>query len=186
MVSAEAGSSRPCRRLLDDQRAVSAVEFALVLPIMVLLLFGGVELGDALTIDRKVTHVTSTLSDLVAQSKTITDADMATIFNAATWIMTPYSATTLKMKVSGINIDDTSKATVAWGYAQHDVALAKGAVVTVPAALLQPNTFLVLTEVHYPYTPDVGYVMTGTYDLTDKFYLRPRLSAKVCQNSTTC
>lgn len=186
MVSAGAGSSRTCRRLVGDQRGVSAVEFALILPIMLLLLFGGVELGDALTIDRKVTHVTSTLSDLVAQSKSITDADMTNIFNAATSIMTPYPATSLKMKVSGITIDANSKATVAWGYAKNDTALSKGAAVTVPAALLQASTFLVFTEVHYPYTPDVGYVMMGTFDLNDKFYLRPRLSDKVCQNTTSC
>ena len=72
MVSTGRRARQIWRRLAGDQRAVSAVEFALILPIMLLLLFGGVELGDALTIDRKVTHVTSTISDLVAQSKTIT------------------------------------------------------------------------------------------------------------------
>ena len=41
------------------------------------------------------------LSDLVAQSKTITDNDMTNIFNVATPIMTPYPAAGLKMKVSG-------------------------------------------------------------------------------------
>ena len=175
-----------CRRLPADQRGLAAVEFALILPIMLALLFGAVELGDALTIDRKVNLVTSTLADLVAQTKTITDTDMANIFSAATAIMTPYGTTSLKMKVSGINIDANSNATVSWGYAQNDTALAKGSSVTVPAALAQPSTFLVFSEAHYPYAPTVGYVMTGTYDLTDKFYLNPRLSAKVCQNSANC
>src|SRR5207244_2356005 len=111
------------RRVADDQRGVAAVEFALVLPIMLMLFFGASELGDALTIDRKVTHVTSTLTDLVTQSKVITQTDMTNIFNAATSIMTPYAATSLKMKVSGIQIDANLNATVTWGFAQNDTAL---------------------------------------------------------------
>jgi len=174
------------RGLAADQRGLSAVEFALILPIMLTLLFGAVELGDALTIDRKVNLVTSTLADLVAQSEEITDSDMANIFNAATSIMTPYATTTLTMRVTGVNIDANSKATVSWSYAQNNTALANGAAVTVPSALVIPSTFLVMSEAHYPYTPTVGYIMTGTYDLTYTFYLNPRISAKVCQNTASC
>src|SRR5947199_4130712 len=180
MVSLRGMSWPSPRRLVADTRAVSAVEFALILPIMLMLYFGTVELGDALTIDRKVTHVTSTITDLVTQSKVITSTDMTNIFNAAASIMTPYSSATLKMKVTGVWIDANSKATVSWGFAQNDTALSKGTTFTVPTALVQASTFLVVTEAHYPYTPTVGYVMTGTYDLTDTFYLRPLLSDKVC------
>ncbi len=174
------------RRLGADQRGLSAVEFALILPIMLALYFGAVELGDALTISRKVNLVGSTLADLVTQSKEITDTDMTNIFNAATSIMTPYGTASLRMKVTGVNIDSNSRATVSWGYAQNDTALAKGSSVSLPAALVLPSTFLVVSEVHYPYTPTIGYVMTGTYDLTNTFYLNPRLSTKVCQNATSC
>jgi len=174
------------RRLAVDERGLSAIEFALILPIMVTLFFASVELGDALTIDRKVNIITSTLADLVTQEKEITSADMTNIFNAANAIITPYPSSNLKMKVSGINIDANSNATVAWSYAQHDTALTSGAAVTLPSALAQPSTFLALSEVHYPYTPSVGYVMTGTYDLTNKFYLSPRVSTKVCNNTPSC
>lgn len=177
---------RSPRRLAEDERGVSAVEFALILPVLLMLYFGAVELGDALTIDRKVTHVTSTLSDLVTQTKVITDTDMTNIFNAATAIMTPYPDTSLRIKVTGVYMDANSKATVSWGYAKNDTALAKGTSFAVPTALVQASTFLVVTEVHYPYTPTIGYVMTGTYDLNDTFYLRPRLSDKVCKDTSPC
>jgi hypothetical protein len=41
------------------------------------------------------------------------------------------------------------------------------------------STYLISAEVHYAYTPTIGYVMTGTFDLNDKFYLRPRLSDSI-------
>ena len=175
-----------CRKLAADQRGLAAVEFALILPIMMLLLFGTVELGDALTINDKVNFVTSTLGDLVTQSKSITDTDMANIFDAAASIITPYPVNNLKMIVSGVNIDSSSKATVAWSYARNGTALVNGSSVSLPSALDLPSTFLVVSEVHYSFTPTVGYVMAGTYDLTSKFYLSPRVSAKVCQNASSC
>ncbi len=167
---------RPFRRLLKDRSAISAVEFALLLPLMLTLYIGGIQLSDALTISRKVTHVTSSLGDLVTQSKSITNADMTNILDAASSVMAPYSSTPLEIKVSGISIDSNGKATVAWSDARNATALTVGSTVTLPGAVDQPNSFLVTAEVHYPYTPSIGYVLTGSFDLHDQFYLRPRLS----------
>ena len=35
---------------------------------------------------------------------------------------------------------------------------------------------LILSEVSYSYRPTIGYVLTGTLNLSDKIYMRPRLS----------
>jgi hypothetical protein len=43
----------------------------------------------------------------------------------------------------------------------------------------QPNTFLVVAEVNYAYTPTFGHSITGVVDLQDLFYLRPRLQNDV-------
>jgi Flp pilus assembly protein TadG len=178
--------TRPLIRLGRDRRAVSAVEFALILPLMLAIYLGGNELSHALTIARKVTHVTSSLGDLVTQSKKITNVDMTNILNAAASVMTPYpSGTLLKIKVSGIAIDANSVAKVAWSDALNDTPLTVNAVVTnLPAAVKTPSTFIVTAEVHYSYTPVIGYVMTGTFDLKDQFYLRPRLSDTITRSAT--
>jgi len=49
----------------------------------------------------------------------------------------------------------------------------------VPKDLLMANTYLVLGEAEYAYTPDIGKVLTGTMNLDDKIYMRPRLSTSV-------
>jgi Flp pilus assembly protein TadG len=142
--------------------------------------------GDALTIDRKVAHVASTLSDLVTQSKSVTSSDMTSIFGAAGLIISPYSSSTLKMKVTGVSVDKKGNATVAWSKASNDKALKTGDPITVPAAIASPSTFVVVSEVHYPYQPSIGYVMTGSFDLSSTFYLRPRASDKICLDASTC
>ena len=186
MAFSIAALKRPLFRFGRDRRGVSAVEFALILPLMVTLYLGGNELGHGLTIARKVTHVGSTLADLVTQSKNITNTDMTNILNAAASVMTPYPiASLLKIKVSGITIDSTGKAKVTWSDALNDTALTVGSVVTsLPAAVKTANTFIVTTEVHYAYTPSIGYVMSGTFDLKDQFYLRPRLSDTVTRSAS--
>ena len=77
------GAGRLFRRLSGDPSAASAVEFAIMLPIMLLMFFGTAEFGEAITIDRKVGHVASALGDLVAQSKSLSDADMQNILDAS-------------------------------------------------------------------------------------------------------
>ena len=38
-----------------------------------------------------------------------------------------------------------------------------------------PNSYVVAAEAHYPFTPGIGYVLTGTFNLSSTYYLRPRL-----------
>jgi hypothetical protein len=51
--------------------------------------------------------------------------------------------------------------------------------VTLPAALVVPNTSLIWSEVQYAYTPTIGCVVSGTLTLKDQIYMRPRLSDSV-------
>ena len=90
------------RRFRRDRSAIAAVEFALILPIMLTLYFGIVEVGDALVVDRKVTHVTSTICDLVAQSKTVSTNDMTNFMDASQAVIYPYDTSLLKIVVSQV------------------------------------------------------------------------------------
>lgn len=167
-------------KFAEDRSGLSALEFALILPIMLALYFGTVEVGDALTIDRKVTHITSSLGDLVTQSKTITSADMTNILDAAELIIIPYDVNTLKMTISEVFINPQGVAKVVWSTTRNGTALACNAVYSdIPAGVNQANTYFVTATVSYDYTPVVGYIITGTFTLKDQFYLRPRASTSV-------
>jgi hypothetical protein len=51
--------------------------------------------------------------------------------------------------------------------------------VTLPSALVVPSTWLIWSEVSYSYKPTIGYVVTGTLNLSDQIYMRPRQSTDV-------
>ena len=162
-----------------DERGVSAVEFALLLPLMVTLYLGGVEVSQGLTIDRKITLVARAIADLSAQATTLNNSDMTNILNASTSVMLPYSTDLLKVTVSQVSIDAEGKATIAWSDTKNGTARAQGSTVTLPTALNIPNSSLIWAEVTYDYKPVIGYVITGTLNLSDQIYMRPRLSDSV-------
>ncbi len=166
------------RAYVRDERGVSAVEFALILPVLVILYLGGVELSHTISVDRKVTSVASAVGDLVAQGSTIDDDEMTNIFNAATAIMAPYAVGPLKMVVSSVEV--TSKGdTVAWSDGYHTSGRAAGSAVTLPAGVRIEGTTLIMAEVDYTYTPTLGQIFTDSIELSDTFYLRPRSVDKV-------
>jgi len=164
-------------KLLRDERGVSAVEFALVLPIMVAMYLGLSEVSQAVAIDRKLSLTARALSDLASQSpSSISNADMTNILDASTAVMAPYSISPLHITVSAINIDADGKATVGWSDTRGGTARAVGSSVTVPSALATPNSQLIFSEVSYGFTPAVGYTITGTLTMSDKIYMTPRVN----------
>jgi len=174
---------QPLRDFVEDKRGVSAVEFAMLLPLMITLYIGGVEVSSAIAVDRKVTLVARTLGDLVSQSTAVNATDMSNILDAATTVVMPYPDAPLKVTVSRVDVDANSAAKIVWSKTKNGTARAANSAVTLPAALNTANTSLIWAESEYAYTPTIGYVITGTMNLKDQIYMRPRLSDTVACNS---
>jgi Flp pilus assembly protein TadG len=162
--------------LVGNERGVAAVEFAMLLPLMLALWLGTTEISTGIAADRKVTLTARTLADLTSQVTGLSTSDMTNSLTAATAVIAPYNVGNLKATVSSISIDANSKATVAWSVTKNGTARAVGSSVTLPSALLIASTCLIFSEVQYSYKPTIGYVVTGTLQLKDQIYMRPRLS----------
>ena len=170
-------------RFARDRRGVSAVEFALLAPLMIGLYLGCAEISDGVAADRKVSLISATLANLTSQVSTITTSDMTNILDASSAIIKPYAASRLKMSITCLNINATGQATVKWSVTRNGTA--KSGVMTILSALAVPNSQLVYAEASYDYTPTVGYTITGTLTLSDKMYMAPRITAPT-YGSTAC
>jgi len=169
-----AGILSPLRALRGDHRGVAAVEFAIVLPFMLTLYVGGVELGDGLSINVKVTDTAHIVADLTSQNTCVT------ILGASSATIAPYSASNLVVTVSEVSTNASGVATVAWSQSLNGTARTVGQTMTLPTSLAgQANISLILGEVSYAYTPQLGYTITGTVNLADSYYLFPRNSTSV-------
>jgi Flp pilus assembly protein TadG len=171
------------RRLIGDERGVSAVEFAMLLPLMLTLYLGAVEVSQGIGADRKVTLTARTICDLVSQVSSVSNSDMTNALNASSAVMAPFPVGNLKVTVTSVKIDSSGIATVDWSDTLNGTARAKGSVVTLPTALNIANTSLIWSEVQYSYKPVMGYVISGTLTLKDQIYMRPRLSDSVTRGT---
>lgn len=189
------------RDFVADKRALAATEFAVIVPLMLVMFFGTVEFSSAVAIDRKVTLIARTLSDLTSQSTSLADADMQNTFTASISVVMPYDAALVKGTISQIYIDANSIATVQWskagviasGATQATLATSArkaGDKVTaeIPPTLLIPSSYLILSEANYTYTPAIGYVLKPKITLSDLSYTRPRQVTCVPYNGvpSTC
>jgi Flp pilus assembly protein TadG len=177
-------SSRLLARFAGECRGVSAVEFALLLPLMMTLFFGSVETSQGVAASRKVTLTAHALADVSSQYTDITNADMSDILAAGSAIIAPYSAANLQEVVSELSINAQGQASVVWSDSLGGTALSVGQVVAVPASLAVPNSYLVLAQVQYSYNPTYGYVLTGTLTLSDESYLLPRQSNSIARTAS--
>ncbi len=169
---------------------MAAVEFALILPIMVVLWIGGVELTQGLSIDRRINNLDSAVGDLVARRKTIAVSDISAIFAIAPGAMFPYSSTGIQMRVTAVSIDGSQNGKVTWSCASGTTTYTKNQTMNtlVPATLRVANTQIIMSEVFYTYKPAVGYTITGNINLNDRMYFVPRLvdAVPLTGSGSTC
>jgi Flp pilus assembly protein TadG len=177
---------RRAAEMLADCRGVAATEFAFIVPLLLVMFFGTVEFSSGVAVDRKVTLMARTLSDLTSQSTTVDLPTLTNFFAASTAIMTPYASTPVQSTITELYVDPTSLvARVQWsvGAATH----ANGTTMVIPIALKVGGTYLILAEVSYQYVPTIGYVMAKTgVNLSDLTYTRPRQSSCVMYGTTVC
>lgn len=171
----------PMGRLSRDTRGVSAVEFAFVLPMLVLIYVAGYQLSDALSAYRKVTIATRAIADLTTQYVTVTDTDLDMVLGASQQIMTPYSPDNAVTIVSEISVDAKGLATVTWSRPRPLTAtpLAVGSPYTLPPDINQPNTSLIIATMTYNYVPTVASTLIGMIPMHEQIIMSPRRSSSI-------
>jgi Flp pilus assembly protein TadG len=177
------------RRLLRDRRGVSAIEFAMIAPLLILIYVGIAELSTALTIYRRTATVAATASDLTAQVKQVSSSDLKDIEAASSSIMTPYSPDPLKVVISSVVADQNNNGKVDWSCANKGAGRATGSSYAVPAGLTEAGSSVIVAEITYAFTPllNLTSVWTpGSFEMKRTFYSRPRRSLTVKKTDTGC
>ncbi|MET0677210.1 MAG: TadE/TadG family type IV pilus assembly protein [Bradyrhizobium sp.] len=163
--------------LRGNNEGLAAVEFAMIIPLMAMLLLGTYEFSTGVAIDRKVTIMARTLSDLTSQNTAVSDDKLTNFFNAGRSIVTPYDATPVQGTITELYVNPTTlKARVQWS--KGSAVRNKGDIVDIPDALKIAGTYLIFSEVKYKYVPSVAWFINKTngITMTDFSLTRPRQS----------
>lgn len=182
-----------CRRFLASRRGVAAIEFAMIMPVLLILFLSSFDVGNAIIVYLKVRAATFELAAITNQYGTgsvaqISTSNMASITGAVSQVMAPYSTTSTIVTISQIKATSATAATVSWSYSVNGTPLT-GTYTGMPANMAKNscnNTYpcyFILSAVSYPYTPLFGHFMTGSLTLSDTLLVTPRVSQCVQYNN---
>ena len=183
------GASLP-RRFAKTEQAAAAVEFALILPVMLVLYLGSMEASSLYTVDRRVTTISSTMCDLVSQADDeISQGGIDDYFEAAEGILIPYSRTNLKQVVSMVRVRNNGTTEVIWSRTSGGTARTPGNSYPLPAdaqmnVIARDTGYLVVSETSYDYTPVFGAVIPGPVNLYRESFYLPRFGACIDFNGS--
>ena len=170
------------RRFGRNREGAAAVEFVVILPVMIAAYVGMVNVAEVVMISRKVTQLTSSLSDLTARLRTVPTSEIDNIFNAAETILLPYDIENADMLIASIVIDANRVARVCWAnaYPKTRTPPGRGSAITVPESFRVANTSVIMARASYSFTPSISKAVFDGYIFKDlqlggnSIYSRPR------------
>src|ERR1044071_5188165 len=118
------------RAFARERRGVAALEFAVFLPLFLILYLGTFEVGQGVAIKLNNGLAARTVADLASQYTDIYNADMSNILGASTTVMAPYPTQPFSVTVSEVTVDAKGNATITWSDSLNGTARAVGQPVT--------------------------------------------------------
>ena len=177
-------------RFRRNADGVAAVEFALLVPVLFVMLIGTVEIGQAVGLDRRISMATASTADLIAREKTANAASLDGIMQIVKSLLAPYDASRLSIGVVSVmaNATNANLTKVEWSYSYNGASVpSKCAPYAMPAGLLGAGASAIIVEGRYDYEPLLitHYFMNSSMTLQDKATVSPRNSC-VDFNATNC
>ncbi|RWH75329.1 MAG: pilus assembly protein [Mesorhizobium sp.] len=191
-----AGICTKAIRFCCDRRGVAAVEFAFIVPVLLIMYFMTMEASQAIETSKKVSRIGSMVADLVTQQQTITAADLDAIMQIGNSTLQPYNRSTPEIIITAIQVTDeaTPKVVVVWSRKMvggaFSAGAAKNSITTVAPTLEIKGTFLIRVESNLAYQPIITWSadsekrlgLSSAFDsisMGETYYLRPRRSPTI-------
>ncbi|MGC1302412.1 MAG: TadE/TadG family type IV pilus assembly protein [Caulobacteraceae bacterium] len=194
------------RRMIPDVAGASAIEFAIIAPMMILLYCGMAELSSALMAARKAGHAVSTVGDVVSRLQTSADGtSMAGLFLAGGDVMAPFPTTTIvngttvpiqQARITSLTMQPDKSIQVVWScspasqtalppYAANTVVVSAPGSTTTPSnnplstLLINPGDNVIMSEGSYNFTSPADYLIQKPLSFNNTFYFKPRSGAPI-------
>lgn len=171
-----------------DQRGVSAVEFALLLPVMILIYAGVADVSRGVDANRKVSRVASMVGDLISRQISVMPAQLDDVFKIGATLMIP-SGTAPEIRVSFIKVEavkNSPNLTVKLDWSQKTAGFKESSnrvdrenkQTYLPEKLRQEPMNYVRVEAQYTYKPLLSAVLPDIA-MEEIYYISPRYSDSI-------
>jgi Flp pilus assembly protein TadG len=203
---------QPCvlRALARDRSGVSAIEFALLAPLLIVIFMGLADLFTAVMTQLHVDHAAEETADIVSENQVLTPTNgfstsMLSMFQAAGYVLEPYSSTPLDTRITSYYYDGVAShlyAKVYWScgtlglppYTATPANSTTNPITVLPGSgaainnvlavgnTTAINTSIIVVETHYNFTSPTGQIINGVHIMSGTFALQPRFAGYVGVN----
>lgn len=178
-------TKKPFHDFLAAENGIAAIETAFILPLMILLYFGLVDVTGLISFNRKVTASASITADLIAQQRTsILKSQIVDIYNATSMIMSPTPVGDVRIEVYGYrNIAGTI--TQVWKTNNAQGPNCSGAVSTANMLpLMAAGNDVVVTRTCMNFSPYVASFMGASVMGSTSFAVNSSITVRPRQTPT--
>lgn len=174
------------RHVASSKDGLAVVEFGLMLPVLMTLFYASIELTRYVLVTQKVEKLAHTVSDVTAQSSTVTKTSLDQVMAAASDVMKPFDLNTNgRVIVSSLyKAAGAADATISWRYegggtlSEISKFGAVGAKPTMPVAFaFDDKENIIAAEVYYQFSPLLTNQFFGTTTVYRVAFYKPRLGA---------
>ncbi len=172
----------PWRNFAGDGKGSVLSELALVMPILVAILMGGVEVGRYLMIHQKLSRLVDTTTDLVAQKRTLSTQDLNDVFKSAEYVLDPFElGPDGVIIITSVTAPPNQNPRVDWQYSGAGSSGATsqignpGETPNLPVGFtLDDGENVIIGEIFYDYRPQIFEVFTSPKQIYYRVIDRPR------------
>ena len=185
-ILAWTGGKRGVRAFVRGERGIAAVEFAAMMPIVVIFALGTIDLTRYVMAVQKLDRASATLADLTARVETVTEGDVNAIFDAVEQVAQPFDLEGNGIAIISSVVGQGTFATVDWQRTgagtgtQTSVIGAEGETAVLPAELvLDAGEGVIVSEILFDFQPDFIPELVIPKEIYFQTFARPRRSLTV-------
>jgi len=161
----------------NDKRGLATLESAILLPIMIVILMGMFDIGQAIIINQKVTAASHMAADLITRKTVIDGDDLSDAYGVAKLIIDPYDRDLLGIDIVGIKYDDDDDPEAIWRE-QYNMSPNTN-LPSSASGLGVDGEGLVAVSTTYTYKPFFANPLTGDIVMEETSFLRGRKNSFV-------
>lgn len=158
----------------------AAIEAALLFPILMVLLMGMVDIGDATLTNQKVISGSQVAADLLARKPTASSSDIDNAAEAARLALMPFPTDSFGIDIASIQFDTDGLPVVLWrvtrNMSPNDVAVQSS------EAIGAPGEGVLIVTVQYRFEPTFSGHIIGPFTMQEVAFVRGRKSPTITRS----
>lgn len=168
------------RQWISDIQGVAAAESALIFPVLLTILLGVFDMGNAVLANQKTIRASQVTADLITRLREVTNVDIEEAVDAGRLALTPLETAQYGVDIISIRFDENADAEIVWRETRNMNPVQN--VLSNVSALATPNDGVVMVASQYNFEPVFAGFVIDTVPMQELAFTRGRLSSVVCQS----